>query len=62
MFREAGIVQVVVLPFDDWIASIPPQVFVREYLQRRLNVCHMVVGAIVDLGQNRQVAFQIFLH
>lgn len=42
------------LPFDQTMAEMPPERFVKDILVRRFDLCHLVVGYDYAFGRNRE--------
>lgn len=54
LIAEAGIDNLVVMPFDETVAAMSAEEFVRDILVGRLGVCDLVVGYNHRLGRDRQ--------
>ena len=54
LFESYGLDNLVVIPFTREFAAIPPEVFVRDYLARRIGMKKMLVGYDHMFGKNRE--------
>jgi riboflavin kinase/FMN adenylyltransferase len=54
LLAEAGVDNLVVMPFDDKVAQMSPEKFVRDFLVGRLGMKELVVGYNHRFGKGRQ--------
>ncbi len=59
IFREKKIDRVIILPFNQKIASIKAEDFIEQILVKALNIKHLSVGYDFIFGQNREGNFQL---
>jgi riboflavin kinase/FMN adenylyltransferase len=57
--RKAGIDNLVLIPFNDEIAHIPPELFIREILVHKLKSQFIVVGYDFKFGKKRKGDFEL---
>lgn len=59
LFKESKIDFVIVLPFDQKLANISPENFIKDILVKRLNTKHLVIGYDFIFGKNREGNFRL---
>ena len=58
-FRESKIDFVIILPFNQKLANISPENFIRDILIKSLNTKHLVIGYDFIFGKNREGNFRL---
>jgi riboflavin kinase/FMN adenylyltransferase len=54
LLAEAGVDNLVVMPFDEGVAQIPPEEFIRDFIVGRLGARELVVGYNHRFGRARE--------